>query len=538
MNKVARLAGSGLGAGLRVLALLVAGVCAPARGAGDGGWLDASPFRTVGLEVDAASLESLRAAPRTYVTAMVRVDGLPPVRAGIRLRGSRGSFRPVDDRPCWTLDFEREGGPGDLGGVPRLQLGNGAEDPGLLHEWVGTRLAREAGIPAPRVVHARVSLNGRPLGLQVMKEGFSRSFLARHWGNGQGALFDNDLGADLDQPMHQCLVRGAGRGQARLDAVAAEARVEDGETRWHRLSTCVDLERFLTFLALEVVLGHRDGYGLARNNYRLYLPAAPGRLVFLPDGMDQLLGNASLRWDPVFSGTLARAVLETPPGRRGYEEAVRRLLDTVLVPDRIQSALRDHLARLSPHLTRGERARLRAGAADLGARVAARERSLRQQLSEPAVPSLVFREGRARVGGWTRQDDPGGDRLSEATAPGGVASLIIRGDSRSAAAWVSRFRVPAAGKYRVEGRCRAEGVVPRPGAREGGGGLRIGGLPRTTAGLAGDTGWVPVGTHFEVIDPTRIVDLRCELAAETGVLWAALDSLQVVREEGEVGSHE
>lgn len=45
---------------------------------------------------------------------------------------------------------------------------------------------------------------------------------------------------------------------------------------------------------MEVMLGHRDGYCLARNNHRVYHDLDSGKMVLFPHSTDQLFGSLAL----------------------------------------------------------------------------------------------------------------------------------------------------------------------------------------------------------------------------------------------------
>lgn len=542
MNRQRRLR-TGRRAGVALASVLLAfggavGADAPTSGAGRTGddFLDRSPFHEVALILAPEDVASLRAQPRSYVDASVRVDALPPVRARVRLRGSSGSFRPVDDRPAWTLDFAGVGavdGAGEvLPGVERLQLGNGVEDPGLWDEWAGARLFRAAGIPAPRVVRARVRLNGRALGLYVLKEGFSRGFLARHFVRPDGALYDNDAGCDVDQSLHLALAGGVRNGEGAVARAAAWAGRADPAERWGRLAEVVDRVGLADFLAVEVMLGHRDGYGLARNNFRIYDDPATGRMVFLPDGLDQLWEPASLPWNPAFSGLLGKALTESSEGRALYAERFRVVFAHLLAPAAMASWEREidaELAALRPRVSGWEFAVLHRGADHLKRRMQERARALRGQLADPGPPVLAFSGGRASIESWTALDDPEGRLLARVPAQGGRGHLTIRAERGSGAAWCARFRVPEPGVYRLEARVRVEGVRARPGAKAPGGGLRLAGRSREMEGLLGTSDWQPVTLSIPVLDAARPVEVRCELAAVAGRFWIDVETLRLAR---------
>src|SRR5262249_11006066 len=156
----------------------------------------------------------------------------------------------------------------------------------------------------PAVHHALVELNGRRLGLYVLKEGFTTEFLARNFANPDGNLYDTDSGHEITDEMQRDIGTGPD-DHSDLKRLAAIAQLTDPNERWTRLPQVLDLDEFVSFMATEVMICHRDGYSLARNNYRLYHPNN-GRFVFLPHGMDQLFGRVDFPWQPSMSGLLAR----------------------------------------------------------------------------------------------------------------------------------------------------------------------------------------------------------------------------------------
>lgn len=100
----------------------------------------------------------------------------------------------------------------------------------------------------------------------------------------------------------------------------------DPAQRLKKLASLLDVERFITFAACEVFLDHRDGYCLDRNNYRIYHNPASDQLVFLPHSLDHLLAHPDAPIAPEWRGLVAKAVIETPEGRRRYREALAQLL--------------------------------------------------------------------------------------------------------------------------------------------------------------------------------------------------------------------
>ena len=134
------------------------------------------PLPRLGIDIAPPDLDKLRQNPRGYVPATVREAAAGDARetvyekVGVHLKGGAGSFRGVDDRPGLTLNFKLYSPEQRFHGLERLHLNNSVQDPSYMSECLGNALFRDAGIPAARVTWARASLNGRDLGVMVLKE--------------------------------------------------------------------------------------------------------------------------------------------------------------------------------------------------------------------------------------------------------------------------------------------------------------------------------------------------------------------------------
>lgn len=325
-----------------------------------------SPFSVLKISVGADGLRRLRESPRKAVPAEVRRDDRILPGARIHLKGSTGSFQSVDERPSLTVSFDTPSG------SARIHLENSVEDPSLLQYWLGSEVFREAGIPVPRVSHARVELEGRSLGLYLLRDGYDTGFLKAAFGTNGGILYEPKSGADVTgtlDPKNSPSEDLAARGASTLAELNLALEERDPARRSARIATHLDTESFATVIAGEVLLEHRDGYALARNNYRVLWRASDGRLVLIPHGMDQLFVGANFGSHPHMAGTLGRAVLGTSEGLRQYDESWRRLSRLWWQPGAWEERIRSRLTLLEPHLTRAESKALQKEAADLLQRI-------------------------------------------------------------------------------------------------------------------------------------------------------------------------
>ena len=549
------------------LAAMLAAFAAPRDDAG--AFFRGGRIPRITIELSAEAEASLRAEPRSYARCAVR-DGDREVaaKAGVKLKGAAGSFQEFDARPAFTVNLDKFGAAEPWHGLAKFHLNNSVQDESLLSEWMCSEILRAAGQPATRVQHARVAVNGRDLGLYVLKESFDRDFLERNFRNPRGSLYDGGFCQDIDGELEldeRAKPAGAAKpsqgaakpsqGAAKPEqgaaepsqgaAAAADERADlralaeacadpDMKQRWSRIEKLVDIDDFIRFMALEAMLGHWDGYSFNSNNYRLYFE--PGRKArFLPHGMDQCFQDPGASVLDTPHALVARSVMRRPEWRTQYRRQIVRLLDefdaTRLakrvepVQRRIQEALRE---------IGEEPARLQAErAAEFLRRVAERERSLREQSAAPEPKPLVFRKGvPVAVTGWHPMSEVEDAVLEEVEIGGAPWYRVACGESRRCVAGWRRSVLLGKGRYRFEADLRLEGVerladddAARPGA---GGGIRAGAGARTEDGLG--SGERKVAFAFEVVEEIADVELEIALRASRGSAAFRVGSLRLTRE--------
>ena len=472
----------------------------------------------IAVRLEPDQVAALRDDPRSYVPATVRDQAGNYAGAEVHLKGSTGSFRPLDDKPGLTLRFDATEPGRTFHGLRKVHLNNSVEDPSYMHEHLGAELFRRAGIPAPRVGYALVELNGRPLGLYVLKEGFTVDFLAGYFHDTGGNLYEPEDGHDVDQPMKRHSGRGSKKDQRDLQALAAAVQEIDPSRRAASLAAVLDTDEFLTFAVTEVMIGHRDGYCLARNNFRVYHDVDKDRIVFLPHGMDQLFGRADFPWRPHWSGLVAGAWLNLPAERTAYAARFRELFPRLLQPAALQARIDQWLAELRPALPAEQWAEVRTAAQAVKQRIADRQANLAAQLAQPEPDFLEFVAGRARVAGWQPGEAPAGGRLAAGTAPDGRPALEIAAGPVTSSAWRTTALLRH-GAYRFSGRAWVADLKPLPFGRHQGAGLRVAGRVPPVESPMTTPGWHELSTNFEVAGEQETVELVCELRASAGRAW-------------------
>jgi spore coat protein CotH len=332
------------------------------------------------IELSDSARESLTKNPKQYVKASVREGDQAFTDVGVRLKGS-ASFETVDKKPGLSLKFNEFVKDQEFHGRSRILLNNARQDPTYLCEAIGGEIFRAAGVPAAKVTYARVEINGRDLGLYVVAEAANKDFLSQYFKKAKGNLYEgsnNDVTDKLEKDGGDSSTE-----QPDLRALANAAKESDLAQRWKKLTTLLDIDRFIAFAAVEVLTGHHDGYTMDKNNYRIYHDPASGQMVFLPHGLDQLFAKTDESLIPEWKGTVAKAVLHTPAGQKQYLEKMSGLLHSAFKPEALHSRINELAATIRPALAESNSAAAKAfddAVAKLRENIAKRAVFIEQQL--------------------------------------------------------------------------------------------------------------------------------------------------------------
>ena len=230
----------------------------------------------------------------TWFPATVTVDGETHTEVGVRKKGFIGS--QSDTKPALKLRFDKYVDDQSLGGVmQRMTLNNSVQDPSMINTCLTLGVFAAAGSPASRCNFATVSVNGKNLGLYVHVEEIKAPFLARYFTTTEGNLYEGTV-SDFTPEFRGTIEKKTNEDAddwSDVDAVVA-ALQDRSDAGLEALGEIVDLNRFLSFWATEVLVGHWDGYAGNRNNYWFYRDL-DGPFVFLPWGTD---GTFHLEDDP------------------------------------------------------------------------------------------------------------------------------------------------------------------------------------------------------------------------------------------------
>ncbi len=522
--------------------------------AGEDLFSSGSSLPRLSIEVSRSEMAKLRsynwqwggnAGERQNAKATIYEGGVAYTNVAIHLKGSAGSFRKVDDKPALTVNFDKLAPGQRFHGLKKIHLNNSVQDPSYLSEQISRELFLAAGVPTTRATQAKVELNGRDLGVYVLIEGWNKQFLKRHFKEADGVLYDGGFAKEITYPLE---IMSGDRASDRSDLAeladvarnfAPGTRDPDKVRRseltrlaFARLDKILDLDRFITFIAMESLLAHADGYAMNHNNYRIYHDPGSGKLVFMPHGMDQMFGSWSSRpthsITPQMKGLVARVVMQTPDGYARYMERLGELYTNVYKTDLIVKRVDELSARLRPLITEGS---LWAGpghshaVSELRRRIIERGMSIQDQLAKPRSP-LDFSQAReVRPSEW-RPTNRGNAKYAEARSAQGHRLLKIGLQGSGSGSWRSTVLLQP-GEYHFVGRVKIEGLAVDPADSRSGVGLRLSGSPLEQR-LVNDSDWTELSYDFG-IQGTMDIQLVCELKGLHGEVTFDADSLRLHR---------
>ncbi|HEY2785113.1 MAG TPA: CotH kinase family protein [Fimbriiglobus sp.] len=279
------------------------------------------PVPVFRITVDKENLAQLRKDPRKYVHADIQIGSETLSNVGLHLKGAAGSSRDWNDKPALTLNSNKFKDGQSFRGLDKFHLNNSVQDGAYFNELITCERFLAMGCPAARACHAIVELNGRKVGLYVLKEGFDKVFLKRHFKDTSGNLYDGGFLQEIDQPLK--LDRGTACDWKDLKALAATAREPNKSKRYAGLEKMLYFDKFYALWAGEVLGCDWDGYCRNRNNYRVYHERKSDKTCFIAHGKDQMFGNPEDGLVQGWGGLIARRLFDTPEGKKKFAASLK-----------------------------------------------------------------------------------------------------------------------------------------------------------------------------------------------------------------------
>ena len=301
--------------------------------------------------------------PYTYVEASVSIDGVVYPKVGLRKKGFIGSLSHT--RPSLKIKLNHVDKKGGIEGLTNLTLNNNKQDTSLMSQFMGYALFNAIGSPAPRCAYAKVTVNGKSLGIYSHVETVRKPLLKRAFGNSKGTLYEGTV-VDFYKDWENSFEHKRGndeRGRAHIKAlidVLGDPKATEAD-----IGALVDLDSFYRFWAIEGLVGFWDGYSGNKNNFFAYLNPEDNKFYFIPWGMDSIFTKMSKiefmndRRAPISvktQGLIAYKLYQFETGRQRYAEALTEILDNHWDASELLAELERVAVIVEPHLVPAQQA--------------------------------------------------------------------------------------------------------------------------------------------------------------------------------------
>ena len=319
-----------------------------------------------------------------YGQADVIIDGETISGVGLRFKGN-GTFLEgfAKQRFSYKIDFNEFDDLGAFRGLTKLNLHSNVTDASMFREPLSYALFREAGIPCPRIGWANVwlSITGEEpaaekfLGLYTLVEQVDKRFLQDRFGSDDGLLLKPStfgafryLGEAWPEYELAYVPKTEGTPSQRQQLIDFARLLQDAsdEEFAAEVERYLDVDQFVRFLAVNVLLSNLDSFLGNSQNFYVYLDPDAERFILLPWDLDHsfgafpLLGTPAARMDLSIrhpgghEHQVIERVLWVPQFRELYETYLRDFAETIFNPEKLRTQIKATADFVSGALSAGE----------------------------------------------------------------------------------------------------------------------------------------------------------------------------------------
>ena len=289
------------------------------------------------------------------VPATVSIDGKTYRDVGVRYRGLSSYQVPEGHKRSINLSIDMAHDDQSVGGYRTLNLLNSHEDPTMMRAVLFLHVAREY-IPAPKGNFVRVVINGENWGIYQNVQQFNKEFLKENFSSAGGARWKAPgpnpraglawLGESI-APYKQAYEIKSKDDPAQWTALMelcrllnSESVVRDGSA----LSSVLDIDGALRFLALDNALVNNDGYWSRASDYSIYRDKG-GKFHILPHDANEAFASSQAFGfgprGPAFGGVAGGIALDPLAAMDPMKPLRWKLLATPALRNKYLSYVRD-----------------------------------------------------------------------------------------------------------------------------------------------------------------------------------------------------
>ncbi len=164
-------------------------------------------------------------SPYEYVEASVTIDGVTYPKVGIRKKGFIGS--QDTSRPSIKIKLDYFDKDQEIDGLNNLTFNNNKQDTTLMNQFMCYDLFDQIGSPGSRCGFAKITVNGKNLGIYAHVESVRKHLLKREFGSSKGTLYEGTV-VDFYKDWEGSFERKSGKKKKGLESILAVINVMEG----------------------------------------------------------------------------------------------------------------------------------------------------------------------------------------------------------------------------------------------------------------------------------------------------------------------
>jgi hypothetical protein len=291
--------------------------------------------RTFNSVIEGNCLAQPIPSPFTTFTGSITIDGTTFAQVGIKKKGFFGSLDP--NKPSIKVSLDQYFPNQEYLGLQKITLNNSHQDPSFVRQCITYQAFAAAGIVVPRCNFAHVHVNGKDMGVYVNVETIDHRLMKKRYADGTGNLYEGTLSDFRTNWVHTFNGKGSADGSD-LVPISNVLETSSDATLEADLAQYIDLDKFYTYWAMEVITNHWDGYANDKNNYFVYHNPTTDKLELIPWGVDATyqqgttFGNLGSTTGPVAvaaAGILAFRLFAIPASKQKFLDRQRSLLTSI-----------------------------------------------------------------------------------------------------------------------------------------------------------------------------------------------------------------
>lgn len=216
---------------------------------------------------------------------------------GFRVRGntSRDAYKK-----SFKISFNEYTQGEKFKGLEKMNLIGQHNDPSLLRSWMSLTMLTDNNLISPRSSYIKFYINGQYKGIYLNIEHIDDEFVqSRFINDDYGNLYKCNWGADLNYigfnqsdyyDIYELKTNEVTNDYSDLIQFIQTLNSISYEDFPCFIEEHFEVEMYLKTLAIEMIIGHWDGYAYNKNNYYLYQRPSNSKFVFIEYDMDNTFG--------------------------------------------------------------------------------------------------------------------------------------------------------------------------------------------------------------------------------------------------------